>query len=437
MSEHFPDEIWEILSNHQATPENTAKLRNYFSNPDRFDFTRRTIIFSTPSRTGTSWFRLELPMYAMAANYPEKFNILHADNNLNPKHLEVADLIIAHRAGHLHDWLHNVYKVWPQTRKRALVIHDVDDNEFNLPMRHPMRDMWYAAEKDKMAIRSLKESDFVTTTGRKLQQTFRNFNKNVSIYRNMFDWAQPQWHLPRAEKEDGTILIGWVGLTSHFEDLRKMHPILKYIHDKFPNTRFVLSGMAIKDTEVTITVDEKGGKRFDEKEITDESKSYRARVKSMYGDFEPSRIEFHDATDLESYGRFYKDLDIGLAYIENLTFNQCKSEIKAVEYMKYGAVPIWMNIGGYKDMHDAMPANLKSEMRPLALETENPMKWQAALEDVVSNIDKWRKVGAACKLWVEGEYDINKQVHDRVDFYNQIIEDHLEKETNRIQGILA
>jgi glycosyltransferase involved in cell wall biosynthesis len=299
-----------------------------------------------------------------------------------------------------------------------------------------MKDMWYAAEKDKMSIRSLQQSDFVTTTGRKLQQTFRNFNKNVVIYRNMFDWAQPQWHLPRDRKDD-TILIGWVGLTSHYEDIRKMHPILKYIHDKYPNTRFVLSGMAIKDTEVNITIDEKGGKKFEEKEITEESRTYRYKVRQMYNDFDTNRIEYHNAIELEQYGDFYKNLDIGLAYLENLTFNACKSEIKVVEYMKYGVVPIWMNIGGYKDMHEAMPAELKAAVHPLAIETENPQRWQEALEDAVVNIEKWRKVAQDCKLWVEEQYDVNRQVHDRVDFYTQIIEDHLEKEVNRIQAILA
>lgn len=435
-SEHFPDEIWDILSNHKVTEANTDKLRKYFMSPDRFDFSRRTIVFSTPSRTGTSWFRLEMPMYAIAANYPDKFNIIYADNNLNPKHIEVADLVIAHRAGHLHDWMHTVHKLWPKTKKRALVIHDVDDNEFNLPLRHPMRDMWYAAEKDKMAIRSLRDSDYVTTTGRKLKQTFSNYNRNVSIFRNMFDWEQPQWKLQRVN-HDGKIVIGWVGLTSHFEDIKKMAPIMKYIHDKYPNTHFILSGMALKDTEVVITVDAQGNKKFDEKEVSDETKTYRWRVRQLFNDFDPSRIELNAAASLEEYGKYYKDLDIGLAYVENNTFNHCKSEIKAVEYMKYGAVPVWMNIGGYKDMFEAMPDSLKSETRPLALETENPKIWQETLEDVVVNLDKWRKVAIDCKQWVEDQYDINRQVHDRVDFYTNIIEEHLEKEVNRIQGILA
>jgi glycosyltransferase involved in cell wall biosynthesis len=435
--ENYPKEIADILISHDETPENTDKLRKFFMNPDRYDFTRRTIVFSTPSRTGTSYFRVEEPMYAIARKYPEKFNLIYADNNLNAKHLELADLIIVHRAGHLHDWLHNIYKVWPKTKKRALILHDVDDNEFNLPLRHPMREMWLSAGKDKMSVRSLKESDYVTTTGRKLQQTFRNFNKNVSIVRNMFDWSQPQWSLKRDEKYNGKIVIGWVGLTSHFEDIKKMVPILKYAHDKFLNTHFILSGMAIKDTEVSINVDAKGNKTFTEKEITDEQRTYRWRVKNLFKDFDQSRVEFYDAVELEKYGKFYKDLDIGLAYLENNTFNQCKSEIKVVEYMKAGAVPLWTNIGGYRDMFEMMPTELKIKCQELAMEYEIPEKWQKALENIIVNLDKYKETALECKKWVEEKYDINNHIDDKVEIYTNIIEQHLERETNRIQNIVA
>jgi glycosyltransferase involved in cell wall biosynthesis len=375
-------------------------------------------------------------MYAIARKYPEKFNLIYADNSLNAKHLELADLIIVHRAGHLHDWLHNIYKVWPKTKKRALILHDVDDNEFNLPLRHPMRDMWLSAGKDKMAIRSLKESDYITTTGRKLQQTFRNFNQNVSISRNMFDWEQPQWKLPK-EVKNGKVVIGWVGLTSHFEDIKKMVPILKYAHDKFPNTHFVLSGMAIKDTEVTINQDEKGNRTFTEKEITDEKRTYRWRVKDLFKDFDQSRVEFHDAIELERYGDFYKNLDIGFAYLENNTFNQCKSEIKIIEYFKYGVIPLWTNIGGYKDMYESMPVELKLKYKELAIETELPEKWKKTLENIILNLEQYREIANEGKQWVEEKYNINNHIDEKVEFYTTIIEQHLEKETNRIQNIIA
>ena len=435
---YFPDEIWEILETHNMTEDNTKKLREYFMNPSYYDTNRRTIIFSTPSRTGTSAFRIELPLYAIALHYPEKFNLIYADNNLGPKHIQAADLIVAHRAGHLHDQLYNIVKVWPKTSKRQVVIHDVDDSEFNLPLSHPMRTIWIAAEKDKMSIRSLKESDLVTTTGFKLQQTFRNFNPNVYVFRNMFDWEQPQWKIERTwpAKKD-KLVIGWVGLTSHFEDIKKMAPILKYIHDKYSNTEFILAGMALKDTEVTITVDANGNKKFDEKEVIDITKTYRYRVSELFKEFDKNRIQILDAVSLEKYGEFYSKIDIGLSYVEHNVFNACKSEIKSVEYMKYGAVSIYSKYGGYKDMYDALPTDLKEKTHLLAIDTENPTVWKSVLETVVINYDTHREIADEMKKYVEEKYDINKHIDERVSFYNDVIEKNVDKEVNKISKILV
>ena len=66
---------------------------------------------------------------------------------------------------------------------------------------------------------------------------------------------------------DDKIIIGWAGLTSHFSDIKRMAPIMKTIHDKYPNTYFVVAGMALKDSQVEIHEDAEGNKEFKEKEI--------------------------------------------------------------------------------------------------------------------------------------------------------------------------
>lgn len=118
-----------------------ALLMTSLSVPHLFSY-GEDIVQMRKARTGTSFFRLEMPMYAIATHYPDKFNLIYSDNNLGPKHLQCADLIVAHRAGHLHDFAHDVVKVWPKSEKRFLICHDVDDNEFNLPEKHPMKQMW-------------------------------------------------------------------------------------------------------------------------------------------------------------------------------------------------------------------------------------------------------------------------------------------------------
>jgi hypothetical protein len=63
-------------------------------------------------------------MYAIKRNYPDEFNIVYADANIGPNHVKVADLLLFHRAGHLHDYVHRVMRVWPRTEKRPAIIHD-------------------------------------------------------------------------------------------------------------------------------------------------------------------------------------------------------------------------------------------------------------------------------------------------------------------------
>ena len=294
--------------------------------------------------------------------------------------------------------------------------------------------MWIAASKDKMAVRSLKASDYVTTTGTKLQQVFRNFNNNVRIFRNQFDWEQPQWKLKKKE-DDGFITIGWVGLTSHFEDIKKMVPIMKYFHDKYPNTKFLLAGMAIKDTEVEIQIDDKNNKNFIEKEVTDEKNTYRYKVKQLFAEFDQNRVQFLDAVNLENYGKFYTMLDISLCFVEKNTFTQCKSEIKAVESMFYENITISTNWGGYSDMKNLMSFDIKHKNH--FVDHEQSKYWVESLEYWMNNLSEGKKYAKLQSEWVKDFYNINKHIDDRVNFYEEIMEKNLDKEMTRINDILA
>ena len=42
--------------------EEREELKNYFTQPPDMDMTKKTIVFSTPSETGTSYFRLFEPI---------------------------------------------------------------------------------------------------------------------------------------------------------------------------------------------------------------------------------------------------------------------------------------------------------------------------------------------------------------------------------------
>ena len=276
-----------------------------------------------------------------------------------------------------------------------------------------------------MSLQSIKHSDCITTTTPKLAKTFGNFNDNVNIFPNQFDWDLPQWNYDKNEvrKEmlgdwfptDDKIIDGWAGLTSHFEDIKRMAPIMKAIHDKYPNTHFVLAGMALKDTAVEITEDEQGNKKFEEKEIEDKSQTYKGRIEALFADIDPNRMKIFDALPLEEYGKFYALYDISMAYIEHNTFASCKSEIKVVESARYGCIPVFSNFGGYKTMADKVPSNIS--LKGFAIDFTTPKAWINAISSHIDNYDETKKRALEFKEWSDSNYNINNHAEDRLSFY--------------------
>ena len=407
-----------------SNEEERGKIKEYFTQPEDMDLNRKTIVFSTPSETGTSFFRLFEPMRALFKAFPDEANYLYTEN-LQPNHVKIADVVIMHRCGNLHSHFLSVARMWPKTEKRPYVIHDADDNEFNLPNSHPMKTLWLESGKDKMSLQSIKHSDCITTTTPKLASTFSTFNDDVNIFPNMFDWDLPQWNYDKAESRlemmpewcptDDKVIIGWAGLTSHFEDVKRMKPILKAIHDKYPNTYFVLAGMALKDSAVEIHEEEDGNKRFEEKEIENKSETYRGRIEEMYGDLDPKRLKIFDALPLETYGKFYSLFDINLAYIEHNAFASCKSEIKVVEGSHYGCIPVFSNFGGYKTMVESMPSSVSTEN--FAISLTSPTPWINAISHHLDNYEESKRRAAEFKAWSDATYDMNAHAEERLQFY--------------------
>jgi len=306
-----------------------------------------------------------------------------------------------------------------------------------------MKTLWIESQKDKMSIQSLKFSDYVCTTTEKLAKTFKTFNKNVKIFRNQFDWNLPQWNydkltvrkemLPQWFSEDqGKIVIGWAGLTSHYEDIKRMHNILKVIHDSNPDTVFVLAGMALKDSQVEIEKTADGQTLFKERAVEDKDQTYRGRVENLYSDFDPNRIAIFDAMPLESYAKFYALFDISLAYVEHNTFNSCKSEIKVVESIHYSCIPVYSLYGGYQDFYDLLPRNLKDNT--MAVSTMSPQKWINSIQELLDAFRKNQLIDriAELKKFTDQTYDINLNSEERLSWYLDKIEKHEEVQVNSV-----
>ena len=97
----------------------------------QLDMSKKSIVFSTPSETGTSYWRLFLPMCALYKKYPDKYNLLYTEA-MTANHVKLADLWVQHRAGSENEHFTKVVQMWPKDLKKPIIIHDVDDNEYDL-----------------------------------------------------------------------------------------------------------------------------------------------------------------------------------------------------------------------------------------------------------------------------------------------------------------
>lgn len=442
------------LSNNYKTSEERGVLKRFFSSLDNIDPNKRTIVYAVPGESGTSYFSCFEPLLAMYRASSE-FNYVYAEP-IMPTHFNLADLILLHRASPNHDFVHDLFNTWPSHKIRPYLIHTVDDNEMNLSRVHSMYTLWQIEGRSKQSERSVSECDAVEITTRKLKQVMLNHNKNVYIRRNYFNWKLPQWNLEKKkqltdfveitdeqkrehfnfpEEWKDKIVLGWAGLTSHYKDIEKMQPIFKAIHDKYPNVVFVLAGMALKDSMYDIGVDEKTGKQIVKGEVAaKEEDKYRTRVQALFSDFDQSRVKIYDAIDLHEYGWFYSLFDIGIAYIEHNGFNQCKSEIKVVEYAKYGAMPVYSNFGGYSDLNDILLQEnvlTPQEINKLACRTEfNTKDWIDKLSYWIENYksDEFNDVIGRLQKFVTEYYDIDRLIIDKIAMYKSFIEENVENQ---------
>ena len=197
-----------------------------------------------------------------------------------------------------------------------------------------------------------------------------------------------------------------------------------------PNTHFVLAGMALKDSHVEIHMDDEGKKSFKEVEIEDESLLYKNRIKDIYKDLDPNRFKLFDALPLEEYAKFYALFDISLAYVEQNAFASCKSEIKVIESLHYGCIPVFSEYGGYRDFWKAAPDRVKH--KNMAISVQSPGPWINAIGHWVENFEDGKRRTAQLKEYSDDIYDINKHCEERLSFYLQRTEEFNEAQMNMI-----
>lgn len=265
--------------------------------------------------------------------------------------------------------------VWPDGKKEMLWSKNPMEHGgryINIEQNIRRRDLFRA---------SFQKADLVSTTTDILADKLSAINPNVAVLPNLMDFEL----YPQVECVKKEIKIGWQGGSSHYEDLWMVAPAIKKILKKYSNTKFVFWG--------------------------------DLRMYGLFRDIPIERIECHQWVKQICYP--YKlaclNLDIGLCPIVDNEFNRNKSAIKYFEYSVVGAASVASNIPPYS------PCIMHGENGLLTDENG----WFEAIEELVLNEEKRKKMAKKAFENVHENYNANSKAHLWLDAYSKLLNKEL------------
>jgi hypothetical protein len=205
------------------------------------------------------------------------------------------------------------------------LIYEIDDLLTDIPDWNIAHD-YYAANL-KYTEEIMKMVNGITVSTEPLKRVYSKYNKNIEVIPNhlpKFAWGdiKPK-HLnePRTKKPR----IIWAGSETHFAVIKGRtggdfgDELIKFIRSTVDKYQWVI----ITGTVPPLLADLK------------------------------NKIEFHRWKNIFDYPAFIKglDVDFGIAPLHQCLFNDCKSNIKMLEYVATGIPAVYSKIEPYKNAH--------------------------------------------------------------------------------------
>jgi tetratricopeptide (TPR) repeat protein len=171
---------------------------------------------------------------------------------------------------------------------------------------------WFADPANRAnALKLIEMADGVQVTGPGLLARFGHLNPRTVVFRNqvLAVGAAPRPPGQRVE-------LGWAGSVGHTDDLLQIAPVIAAVLARCPQARFAFMG--------------------------NEQQFLR-----VFGGLAPEGRRFCPAGSLDDYYRFLETVDVGIAPLIDNPYNQCRSDIKFVEYASRGVVPVLAAVTPY------------------------------------------------------------------------------------------
>lgn len=397
------------------------------------------ILIAPSDLAGVGHYRSIWLAQQMDKSFSEDFyveiNVMIDFNDIN--YLKSFDIIHFHRQLGPYETMDNLFK----TLKDAGVILVMDlDDYWAPPVSHPL---YNVAIKEKLAekiTKTLRKSDYVTTTTDIFAKHIKPYNKNVLVMPNGLNLKNPMWK-DEDTKINDRVRISWIGGSSHHHDLMLLKPSMKLLHndislkDKY---QIIMCGYDVRG-HVTI-MHEDGGQhtrkitpaetiwnKFEEI-FTDNynsniiSEEYQKWLKKYRNEPYPNGNILNETyvrrwtLPLTQYGKHYNYCDICLAPLTHHTFNEVKSELKIIEAGMKRKVLIAQDYSVYKELIK------NNETGILISNSINEKGWYVQIKKLIEDKELREKLATNLHNFVREKYDLSNLTEERIDSYYDMLD---------------
>lgn len=367
---HFESKtLWSIPDMYAHTVKNAERYRRKWQSPDAIK-----IVMYVADKMGCGIYRVLQP--AQLLNETGLAFVDVRDSYVDEPSPDT-DLFIFQRQ--ISDLALGVIRWANRIGKKT--IYEIDDQVLKLSPANSGYEYYKNPDVRKNIEIMLSEVDAIIVSTENLKGEFSKYNKNIYVVPNYLDGH----YIPSApfdKKGQGELpnelVFGWAGGGQHYDDLLLLKGVVETIIDEFKNIKFAIIGC---DPMLFKVPDER-------KILIPWTNDYQQFVKNLL------------------------IIDIGLAPIEDIIFNQCKSDLKLLEYGILGIPVVASYAGPY----------IKAIDDGYVLKAKNPKDWIKQIRKLVNDEDARKEWGKKAKEYTKDRI-LQDHIKERLEIYKKIIEE--------------
>lgn len=269
-------------------------------------------------------------------------------------------------------------------RNNKVTVLDIDDNFFALPKTHPEYKNFFRrllVGRYRRLKHFLLNASCVFVPTERLRQSFLRYNKRIYVLPNTI---QEEWFLkqpPAHQMDNSCFKIGFYGSRTHLTDFREAFPaVQKLLQEYSRKIQLYFLGMPPPSL---INLDEVKYIPYDER--------YQESLGVL------NRIGLH----------------AGLAPLQDNSFNECKSNIKFLEYSACSIPGIYSNVGPYAE-------SVKHMQTGLLVSPGDTEGWRHSMKMLIENDNLRTTIAQNAKREAFEKYTIQKNYHKWHDVFRSL-----------------